>query len=431
MKFLLFGASLLFWMSTALGQEYEIYVSDAANFANPPWKILKYDQNGENPEVFIDTNLAWPQDIVFLEDENTVLISNLNTGAITRHNAETGAFIDNFATGIGGPTRTKIGADGLLYVLQWTGNGKVRRYRLDGTFLDEFTSVGVNQSIGLDWDASGNLYVSSFGDKTVRKFSPTGADMGVFVSSNLRGPTNIWFDDNGDLLVSDYSGTAVKRFGPSGNYLGNFLTGLSNSEGVARLPDGDILIGNGASSSVKRYTSAGAFNGDIIPTRSGGLQTPNAVVVRHLEAENSFVINEGVIDAWYNPETNGQGFFITVFPSIKQVFLAWFTFDTERPSEDATAILGEPGQRWVTAQGTYEGNTANLTLFVSKGGVFDASDPAVTTDPAGDGTMTITWQDCLAALVDYEITSLDISGQIPIERIVLDKVGLCESLAGL
>ena len=86
--------------------------------------------------------------------------------------------------------------------------------------------------------------------------------------------------------------------------------------------------------------------------------------------------------------------------------------------------------RWLTAQGPYAGDTARLTLFVTKGGVFDAAEPATSTDPAGDGTMTLEFADCSEALVTYEITSLDISGQIPIQRIVPDNVPVCEALAG-
>ena len=138
MKKNIFISILLFILFSPLSQGTEVYVSDAGNFSQPPWQILKFDENGENPEVFIKDNLDWPQDIVFLEDTNTVLISNFGSGRITRHNAETGAYIDNFATSIAAPTRMKIGADNLLYVLQWNGNGKVRRYQLNGTFVDEF-----------------------------------------------------------------------------------------------------------------------------------------------------------------------------------------------------------------------------------------------------------------------------------------------------
>ena len=68
-----------------------------------------------------------------------------------------------------------------------------------------------------------------------------------------------------------------------------------------------------------------------------------------------------------------------------------------------------------------------MTIFVTEGGVFDAIEPVATTDLEGDGTLTIQFADCNAALVSYEITSLGISGEIPIERIALDNIPLCES----
>jgi len=49
-------------------------------------------------------------------------------------------------------------------------------------------------------------------------------------------------------------------------------------------------------------------------------------------------INAGLNDVWYNPETPGQGFVFIVFPEIEQIFLAWFTYDTDRPPEDVTAM---------------------------------------------------------------------------------------------
>jgi hypothetical protein len=143
---------------------------------------------------------------------------------------------------------------------------------------------------------------------------------------------------------------------------------------------------------------------------------------------NEFRINAGLNDAWFNPVTIGQGFLITVLPDRKEMFLAWFTYDTERPPEDVSAMLGEPGHRWLTAQGPYDGDTANLTIFVTEGGVFDAAEPAASTDPAADGSLTLEFADCTEGLVQYEITSLGISGAIPIQRITPDNVPLCEAL---
>ncbi len=425
MKILLPILCAVLCSSNAFSQGFDIYVSDAGNFGQPPWQILKFDENGENPEVFITENLSWPHDIVFLEDANTVLISNFNSGSINRYNAETGAFIDVFTSDVIAPTRMKIGADSLLYVIQGSGNGRVRRFQLDGTFVDDFTNLGLSKGLGMDWDSAGNLHVATYDGQLVRKFDANGIDQGNFIVTNLTGPTNAWFDDNGDMLVSDYDGGAVRRFNSEGAYLGDFIQGLSESEGVDFLPNGNILIGNGGTSSIKMFSPGGTYIEDIIPSQSGNLKQPNAVVVRSRE----FQINPGLNDAWYNPATDGQGFLIIVFPEIKQIYVAWFTYDTERPPEDVTALLGEPGHRWLTAQGPYDGDSATLRIFVTEGGVFDAAQPPATTDPAGDGTMTLDFADCTAGLVNYEITSLGISGEIPIQRITLDNVPLCEALA--
>jgi len=413
------------WAVTSLAQNLEIYVSDAGKLDQPPWQILKYDANGENPEVFINQNLAWPQDILFLESENTVLVSNLNTNRITRYHADTGEFMDNFITGIAQPTRMKIGADGLLYVLQWSGDGKVRRYQLDGTFVDNFTDVGVDRSIGFDWDTSGNLYVSSYGDESVRKFNSNGQDQGLFINSNLEGPTNIWFNEAGELLVTDWRGTSVKRFDANGNFLGDFITGLSEAEGVDFLPNGNILIGNGGTGAVKMYQADGTYIEDLVPSGFGGLIQPNAIVVRPLAT--GFVINAGLNDAWFNAATPGQGFFVTVFPNNQQIFLAWFTYDSERPDPSVQSNLGEPGHRWLTAFGSYSGDTANLNIEITKGGVFDSMTPM----PAQEngGTIEIQFSDCENGLLTYDMPAIALSGSIPISRIALDNVALCEGMA--
>jgi DNA-binding beta-propeller fold protein YncE len=185
------------------------------------------------------------------------------------------------------------------------------------------------------------------------------------------------------------------------------------------------------------FGSFGSGPGELIRPLGVAVDSQDRIIVADngndriqiFEVISSFQINAGLNDAWFNLATNGQGFLISVFPDIKQMFLAWFTYDTEHPPEDVTAFLGEPGHRWLTAQGPYDGDTANLTIFVTEGGVLDAAEPVAETDPAGDGTMTIEFADCTEGLVKYQITSLGISGEIPIERITPDNVALCETLA--
>lgn len=142
--------------------------------------------------------------------------------------------------------------------------------------------------------------------------------------------------------------------------------------------------------------------------------------------EPVFQINPALSDAWFNPATAGQGFFIIVWPD-SGAFLSWFTFDTERPPEDVTAVLGEPGHRWLTAQGPYSDDTATLTVFQTSGGVFDSADPPVDQPSLEVGTIEIVWTGCNAGVLSYDLPALNLSGDIPIERIVLDNVQACEA----
>jgi hypothetical protein len=142
---------------------------------------------------------------------------------------------------------------------------------------------------------------------------------------------------------------------------------------------------------------------------------------------DGFSINAGLNDAWFNPDTAGQGFFITVYPDIEMMFLAWFTYDTVRPAGNVQANLGEPGHRWLTAFGQYAGNIAELDIELTSGGVFDAANPAPGSVP--DGTIVVNFEGCNAATVDYDILSAGVTGEIPIERIALDNLAVCEALA--
>jgi hypothetical protein len=262
-------------------QDLKIYVSDAENFAPNTGKILQYDIDGSNPITFIDEELSWPQDIVFLADQNVVLISNLNSNKITKHNAVTGAYIEDFAVVAGGPTRMKIGSDNLLYVLQWSAtDNKVLRFQQDGTFVDEYTNTGVPRSIGFDWDSNGNLYVSSFSLATITSFDTSGNLSGEFIdNTELSGPTNIYFDASDNLFVFDWSDGDIEQFTSAGIYTGRFIDDLGQVEGVDFLSNGNLLIGKGATAEIKQYTPNGMFVENTVEAGDGNLEQPNAVTI--------------------------------------------------------------------------------------------------------------------------------------------------------
>jgi hypothetical protein len=147
------------------------------------------------------------------------------------------------------------------------------------------------------------------------------------------------------------------------------------------------------------------------------------------QTDDPIAINTGLNDAWYDPGTNGQGFFINVFPDTNVMFLSWFTFDTERPPDTVPFELGDPGHRWLTAQGVYDRGVAELQVSVTEGGVFDAAQPAAS-PPAPYGSMTVRFSDCNNGTIDYDLTSVGETGTIPITRVADENVAVCEEMLG-
>ncbi len=169
----------------------------------------------------------------------------------------------------------------------------------------------------------------------------------------------------------------------------------------------------------------GADSNDGNGTDSGHVR------VFDLSMFNVFQINAGLNDAWYNPDTSGQGFFITVFPDLGYVSLAWFTYDTELPPIDATANLGDPGHRWLTAGGPIAGNKTLMNIELTSGGIFDTPTVINRTDPPGsDGTILLTFDGCNSGTVEYDIPSINQKGIVPIQRVANDNIVLCEALSG-
>ncbi len=137
-----------------------------------------------------------------------------------------------------------------------------------------------------------------------------------------------------------------------------------------------------------------------------------------VEAET---INRGMDGAWFDPDTSGQGFFIDVHTDSDEnrfIFVSWFTYGDNTGS----------GQRWLTAQGNFEGSIAEIDIYESTGGSFDAADKVETIKV---GTMDINFADCEAAVLSYTLDAEGRSGDIAITRVVPGAGALCKNLAGL
>ena len=176
-------------------------------------------------------------------------------------------------------------------------------------------------------------------------------------------------------------------------------------------------------SSSGRRVAIGAPSNDDNGSDSGHVH------VYDLSMFNVFRINPGLNDAWYNPLTDGQGFYIDIFPDLGVGSLSWFTYDTELPSVDATANLDDPGHRWLTAVGPIVDNQVLMGIELTSDGIFDTPAKFTRTDPPGsDGTIILTFEGCNSATVEYDIPFINRQGIVPIRRVANDNIVICEAL---
>ena len=143
---------------------------------------------------------------------------------------------------------------------------------------------------------------------------------------------------------------------------------------------------------------------------------------------SSVTINSGMNDAWVNADAERQGMFITVYPDVGLVFLAWFTFDTVTPAMGTTATFGAPDQRWATAVGSYSGGKAELKAELTSGGLFNSTEPLPTQTPEY-GTINLDFKDCFEATVEFDFPSVGESGEFTINRVLPENAALCEALS--
>jgi cyclophilin family peptidyl-prolyl cis-trans isomerase len=295
--------------------------------------------------------------------------------------------------------------------------------RYDKTFIHRSARKADNS--GFVIQGGGFTFIDELVD-SVATFPPVDNEFGV---SNTRGTvamakiggqpdsaTSQWFinlSDNSTILDGQNGGFTVFA-----RVIGD---GMAVADAINDLPTVDADGSTGLTFDTVPVIN---FSGDTILEEN--------LVMTAVSAESepaAFVMNPGLNDAWFNRSTSGQGFFITVFPDLNAVSLAWFTYDTELPPEDASANLGDPGHRWMTAVGAITGNSAVLDIEFASGGLFDTSSGIERTEPGSVGTITLTFEDCNTGLVEYDIATIGQQGSIPIERVATDNIVLCEALS--
>ena len=89
------------------------------------------------------------------------------------------------------------------------------------------------------------------------------------------------------------------------------------------------------------------------------------------------------------------------------LFFSWYTYAANG------GALGVAGQRWFTAQAAFQPGqrTATLTVFETKGGIFDQGTyPPPYTQAVAAGTATLAFASCTRATLAYNFTNGAMAG---------------------
>jgi hypothetical protein len=132
-------------------------------------------------------------------------------------------------------------------------------------------------------------------------------------------------------------------------------------------------------------------------------------------------INAGMDGAWFELASSGQGFFFDADPGPEAggfIFVSWFTYGTDTAS----------GQRWLTAQGNFEGQLAEIPVHETTGGSFDDPRQVQTVEV---GALSIDFTDCANAVLVYSLPDDGLDGEMALTRVVPGGEALCETVAGV
>ncbi|MGH8172628.1 MAG: hypothetical protein ACREPX_05740 [Rhodanobacteraceae bacterium] len=122
---------------------------------------------------------------------------------------------------------------------------------------------------------------------------------------------------------------------------------------------------------------------------------------------------QGLTGAWYEPVTSGQGFQVSIAPSVDvtgggTLFGAWYTYDAVAGGTDT--------QRWYSLQAslTDGARSADVTIYQSTGGNFAAT-PSAAAVAVGSGTLA--FDSCTSGTFDYAFDD-GRAGSIPLSALL-------------
>lgn len=356
------------------------------------------------------------------------------------------------------PLAVDVASDNTIYIAD-KGNARVQTCNHAGDCA-VFDTSGVPAGIfdfdpsGIALDAQNRVIISDANNSRVLVCPKAGGNCTAFGGGGQQVgqftfPGSLSVDDRDRILVLDNGFGrmqacdrfgACESFGLTGEGQWHFLTPtyietlssgvftvVENSQRVSVCTARGVCRDLAQANPVVNDAANPVFPQGMAERADGSLILADGTSVRIYQP--NVTINPGMGVGVYNAATSGQGILFDVFQELGILFGAWFTFDTERPPGNVDAILGDEGHRWLTLQGPFSGNTANVNVFRTRGGVFDSNDPPVEgTVDVGDAI--VTWDDCSNVTVAYDLSDPPVSGEIHMRRLSTDAVPLCVVLSG-
>jgi len=188
---------------------------------------------------------------------------------------------------LAGPSLMTIDASGNIYVANWN-NKTVSRWNSSHTYLGTFgTGITMSNPEGIVFDSAGNAYVEDTGSGDVYKFNSAGVYQSTIITG-LSHPLGISINSSDQLFIATYVYTSpytssVTKYSTSGTLLQTISnTNMNESDGVAIDGSGNIFVlnrGNNLTGTnqgyVTEYNSAGTYLGVF----SSGYNDPLAISV--------------------------------------------------------------------------------------------------------------------------------------------------------
>lgn len=258
-------------------------------------ELLKYNEvTGESKGTFTKLyNNERPIGMVVGADGNIYVgVNNFSPpydSYVIRVDGKTGKLIDRFATegGMSGVSDLTFGPDGNLYVSSFGGtapNSKVTRYNAStGEYIDDFVPVGsggLSGATGIAFGPDKNLYVTSRATSQVLRYDGVnGQFLGVFATGTGYGFQEVAFGSDGNLYVLNNKDTKLEvlRYdGKTGDFIDIFVSEFDGGTDGPKLvfgPNGDLFITTGAvGHSVMQFDGVtGQLVGEFVSRGSGGL----------------------------------------------------------------------------------------------------------------------------------------------------------------